>query len=146
MINQEHAYQEIYDILKNMDKQKVMKIPNEILEFIIKNRNTNYQSKVDKNDLLNPENIDERTCNIITWLNLNFWCNRKEKETINSILNQNEIKQNKAKSEKFSNEIFGENKDKITENIDNKNHYIIKKKENIFYKIISFIKRYFNKT
>lgn len=142
MISQAQAYQEVYDILKNMDKKMVMKVPQKILEYIIENRDKKYKTKVKQKDLFNPDNIDDRTCNILSWLNLNYWADETEKKELNIILSNNEIKLENEKIKKFSNEIFNNSKMKDTFNRETKEEkHIIEYKENIFRKIINFIKK-----
>ena len=40
-----NTYSEVFEVLSNMDKSIVMKIPLEILEIIKNNRNLDYQMK-----------------------------------------------------------------------------------------------------
>ena len=49
------ALSEVYDILKYMNKMSVMKIPTEILEYIRNNKNIEFISNVDKNDIFNKK-------------------------------------------------------------------------------------------
>ena len=42
-------YSEVFEILKNIDKKMVMKIPEEILENIKNNKDTNYKEHIDWN-------------------------------------------------------------------------------------------------
>ena len=145
MISQAQAYQEVYNILKNMDKKIVMKVPQKILEYIIDNRDKEYKTKIEEKDLFNPDNIDDRTCNILLWLNLNYWADETEKKELNTILNNNEIKLENEKNKKFSKDIFSDSKVinlLNEENGEEKN--IIEYKEKIFIqKIFDKIKSIF---
>ena len=53
------AYSEVFEILRNMNKQLVMKIPIEILESFKANRKLDYISNIDKNDIFNKNNISK---------------------------------------------------------------------------------------
>lgn len=145
MISQAQAYQEVYNILKNMDKKIVMKVPQKILEYIIDNRDKEYKTKIEEKDLFNPDNIDDRTCNILLWLNLNYWADETEKKELNTILNNNEIRLENEKNKKFSKDIFSDSKVinlLNEENGEEKN--IIEYKEKIFIqKIFDKIKSIF---
>ena len=76
------AYSEVYEILKNMDKYTVMKIPIEILENIKNNRDKKYISKIEPNDLFNKNNISEKAIEIIAWIYVNYWAEMQEKEEL----------------------------------------------------------------
>ena len=47
------ANSEIFEILSYMDKQQVMKIPVSLLENFKNNRQKDYISRIDKNDIYN---------------------------------------------------------------------------------------------
>lgn len=79
-------YAELYDILKNMDKSIVMKIPMRLLNKIVNERDKNFISKVDKNDIFNPSNISERTCNLFSWIAYTYWANDSRKIKIQNHL------------------------------------------------------------
>ena len=42
----EDIYEELYEVLSNMDKTTVMRIPEEILNRIISQRNKNFKSSI----------------------------------------------------------------------------------------------------
>lgn len=75
-------YQEVYEILSLMDKKTVMKIPIEILETIKENRNQEYNTQIDKNDIFNTENLNEETIKLLSWIDLNYWNTSENYEKI----------------------------------------------------------------
>lgn len=111
------TYAEVYEILSYMDKFTVMKIPVEILENIRNNRNKNYISNIDPNNLFNMKNINKQTIEVLACLDINYWMNEEKKKTLKKkyIEKQNSLK--------FNSNVF-ENK-KITNNI------IINDKKNV---------------
>ena len=69
---------EIYEILKNIEKNKVMKIPSEILEMIKEHRNPNLKVNINWNEPLENQNLNKDTINLLGWINLNFWAETEE--------------------------------------------------------------------
>ena len=69
-----------------MDKITVMKIPIEILNKIKKNKNDEYISKIDKNNIFNRDNVLPETIKYIAWLDVNFWESEEEKERLNETI------------------------------------------------------------
>lgn len=81
MIN-ENTYTEVYEILSYMDKMTVMKIPIELLKFIKENKNDNFNTLIDKNDLFNMNNISTETKHVLAWLDVNYWMSKEKKERL----------------------------------------------------------------
>ena len=73
------TYSEVYEILKYMNKEVVMKIPIEILEKIKNKRDLNYKSKIDKEDIFNPDNVLPETIEVLNWIDVNFWMSEDKK-------------------------------------------------------------------
>lgn len=84
-------YAEVYDMLKFMDKSTVMKIPVEILEYIKENRDVNFESDVDPDDIFNKNNIQPESLNLMAWLDLNYWADDKAKKELRKIYYEKEI-------------------------------------------------------
>lgn len=144
MITDAQMYSEVFKLLSYMDKKDVMKIPLDILEFIKKEKSKEYKTKIDKNDPFNPHNIDQRTIDLITWFNISYIASEEEKENLIAICKENDRKRMAEKIDysipvEIKNKQI-ENKQKITEE---SKINIIKSKENIFSKVIKFIKNIF---
>ena len=134
-----NTYSEVFEVLSNMDKSIVMKIPLEILEIIKNNRNLDYVSKIDKNDLFNLNNLSEDAINVLAWLDVNYWITDEKKEKINEYLKNNNEKVRFDGFPKFNQEKNANNKT-VIEDVQVKIY-----KENIIVKIINGIKKLFNK-
>ena len=80
MMHSNQVYTEVYEILKVLDKQLVMKIPQEILQTIVNHVDETYEVKIDWNLPLEEQSLHEDTFNVLGWLNLNFWVEGEEKE------------------------------------------------------------------
>ena len=89
-----NAYTEVIEILKNMDRKLVMKIPIEIVKTIKDNRNIEYKVKIDKNDIFNKKNISKRALNILGWLQINYLSEKDEKMKLINKYIKNELKNN----------------------------------------------------
>ena len=97
MMISSNTYEEVYEILRYMDKFTVMKIPETILNKILKNRNSNFKTQIDKNDIFNEENVSKEAIDFLCWLAYKFWINENRKIEIDKIKFE---KMQKAEEEK----------------------------------------------
>lgn len=142
-----NTYEEVYQILKNMNKATVMRVPNNVLNNIINNRNSNFKTRIDKKDLFNQENISKEAMDLICYIAYNYWLDSDEKRKID-IINQDFYRESeKEKSKKYNpDNLFNKNKELnlqiqkdnfLTEYKDNKTSFI----KRIIKKIIKFFNR-----
>ena len=96
------TYEELYEILGQMDKLTVMKIPETILNNINSKRNKDFKTKIDKYDLFNEENIRKETVDLLCWLDYNYWMSNARKEKVKKIINKNLEEENDYKREKYN--------------------------------------------
>lgn len=134
MINAD-TYSEVYEILSYMNKSIVMKIPFEILEIIKENRNLDYVSKIDKEDLFNLNNISKDTINLLAWLDVNYWIDKGKKEKVKLSYQKDFIQ---SKNEKIY-DLKKESNKIVNDNVQIKIY-----KNTIMYKIINKIKKLMN--
>lgn len=80
------TYEELYEILGQMDKLTVMKIPEDILNNINSKRNKDFKTKIDKYDLFNEGNIRKETVDLLCWLDYNYWMGNERKEKVKKSL------------------------------------------------------------
>lgn len=73
-------YAELYEILKSIDKMKVMKVPIDILNTIIRESDKNYNINIDWSRPLEEQNLHEDTINVLGWINLNYWAETEEEK------------------------------------------------------------------
>ena len=85
-----NTYEELYEILGYMDKLTVMKIPEELLNVISQRRNIKYQTKIDKNDIFNKQNVSDETLDLLCYIDYNYWMDEDKKNEINKILKEKE--------------------------------------------------------
>ena len=80
-----NTYQEVYEVLSLMDKLTVMKIPEELIKLIKENRDTSFETKIDKKDIFNPENISKEAVDMLCWLDYKYCMNENKKKEIDTI-------------------------------------------------------------
>lgn len=154
MINQKYknAYKEILEILKFMPKDELSKIPEEKIEYFEKNKNADYNFVFDSSVSLEEQNISREAKAIILNLYNDYFLSDNQKEKLSDILKLNEKKYQEKQREKYNpNDIFKENKDTSSiqldnEIVDNKNLPVeIESNNNIFKKIINKLRSLFTK-
>lgn len=76
MINSKDC-KEIFEFLSYMNKEDVMKIPENILLYIKNNQDKDYKTKIKKETLFNFENISDNALNFLIYLD-NIFLNTKD--------------------------------------------------------------------
>lgn len=149
MISDANMYAEVFEILGCMKKEEVIRIPVNILEFIKQERNKNYKTRIDKYDLFNPDNIDQRSINLLTWLMISYMGNEKEKAELIRIGKENDRKREEDKKAMYSTDIFNkteEYKEKsFSKSNEDKSLIAVEKSNSIFTYIVEFFKNIFKK-
>lgn len=138
-IETRNSYSEVFELLKYTNRKDLEKIPIDLIEVIKENRNIDYSPKIDINNM--QKMLSKKALCLYTWLYLEY-INKdiQEKNRINKILYDNEIKkQSNLKInnmfEKPSN-IKANNSEKI------ENKQIVIYKQTLFQKIINKIKKF----
>lgn len=127
------------EILKYLSDENLQKIPNEIKESIKSEKDKNYLWKYDESKALNEQNLDRKTIVILSYLNMEYLLNTKQKEFIKRIHDFNEEKLEKEKQES---NIFKNNKKSIVQG----EVSIVQIKEDKWYnKVFYFIKWIFKR-
>ena len=135
-----NSLEEVYEVLSLMDKLSVMKIPEETLTFIIKSRNSNFKTHIDKNDIFNEENISKEAMDLLCYFDYHFWIDEDKRKEVDRI---HQIKIQKAEAEKKlkynTSDIFRKD-----ENNRHENYLPVTIKENSsLNKIMNFLKNIF---
>ena len=139
------TYEELYEILAQMDKPTVMKIPEEILNNIKSRRNKDYKTRIDRNDLFNESNISKETVDLLCWLDYNYWMNESKKDNIKHIISSNYEKENDLKRQKYNPDIIFTEKT-FKELVDNSNEELAEiPKDSFFTKLKIFFSRLFKR-
>ena len=103
MINSKEC-KEVFEFLSYMNKEDVMKIPEDILLYIKNKQDKEYKTKIKKETLFNFENISDNALNFLIYLDNTFF---KQKDTFQTpITNINEKYNKKNINEVNSNELI----------------------------------------
>ena len=100
------------EILKYLSDENLQKIPNEIKEFIKSEKDKNYLWKYDESKALNEQNLDRKTIVILSYLNMEYLLNTKQKEFIKR---NHDFNEEKFEKEKQESNIFKNNKKSIVQ-------------------------------
>lgn len=151
MVNDSVMYAEVFEILSYMKKEEVMRIPINVLEYIKNERSKTYQSRIDKNDLFNPDNIDQRSLNLLAWLMMDYMGTEEQRAKLIKIGKENDRKREEAKKAKYSTDVFDKQeiqKEKVLpteigEITDDMKLVVVEKEESVFTLIVKFFKNLF---
>lgn len=133
--NLDIVYAEVYEILKNISKEKVNLIPKDVILKIKNGRNKIYKVNIDWTKEFDETDFLEDTINILGYFNYAYWTkDKKEKEYLKSVYLNNLNKKICLEEENVIS--FGKNKtiqEKSTDIkiIENKKNFPIKIKNNI---------------
>ena len=72
------VYAEVFEILKNISKEKVALIPKDIILRIREKRNVRYEVNIDWSKELDESQISKDAINIIGYFNYEYWTQYKE--------------------------------------------------------------------
>lgn len=147
MVTKEYAmaYKEVVEILKYVPDEDVKKIPKEKLEFYKNNMDNDYDYKLDMTKEFEKQEMSDITKAILANIFRDYWATPYQKERIEVKEKYDLEKLEEEKKEKYNpDDIFKKHKEEKA--IENTNLPIEVKKETFFKKLISFIKRLFNKT
>ena len=75
-------YSEVFEILKNLEEEKINLISNAIISTIKMMANPNYKEKINWSKKLSSQNLQQDTINIIGYLYYNYWCDTDENKKI----------------------------------------------------------------
>lgn len=109
------AISETLEILKNVDKYFIERLPKKFLDFLEENKSNTYIPNLDYTIDLKDQNIREETKNLLGIMYLNYWSTSEEKKEYIKLLNENEKKYEEKKYD--TNNLFKieENKNMSTE-------------------------------
>lgn len=139
MIDEDIMYSEVYEILEILGPKYINRIPSQLYEHIENKRNKDYSCNINNYEPIENQNISNETIEFISFINLKYWADEKERKSLVSIYNENEEIFNEKSREKYdTNNIF---KNKTLE----KNELaIVKVKNRKWYeKLVSLLKKFF---
>lgn len=152
MVNERYsiAISETLHYLKGINQEDINKIPNKFMSFLKENAADNYSCDFDYNKPLKELNLTNETKGLIAMICLNYWCEtEKQKNKFSNYLNMNEQKYQEVLKRKYNNEYIFKKRDtsdneKIISESINKLPVEVKN-QNIFSRLLNYIKKFFNK-
>ena len=142
------AYAEVMQVLKYFDRNLVMKIPVELLEYFKEHQKKDLIVNIDKEDIFNKNNISKDALSLLAYIDMEYWANEEEKRELKKVYMENEKKHQIELSEKYEyNNIFNNKKEiDMNEKVENEEKSMIEyKKDNIFIKLKKFILNFFGR-
>lgn len=140
--NLRKSYSEVYEILNLMESIYLEKIPNKVIELINNEKDKDFKTNISTDIPLEKQKLQKETYTILTILYLNYWWESElEKEEIINLCNDVDV----LNREKYSYENLFNNKSNLKETFSENNIAIVEYKENIFKKILEFLKKMFRK-
>lgn len=136
------AYTEVDEILNILEDKYVEKIPEKVRTFFKEVKNKNYEFKIDIDKPLMEQNLKRETLIILAILKLNYWCDSEEekKDFLNEL-----VENDKKNVEKYNPEKLFKNNEKEEPKLELEQAIVESKHENIIQRLISKIKRIFNR-
>lgn len=148
--NYAKAYREIVEILKYVPKESVNKIPKEMRDMFETEQLKTYNFQIDTGKTFEEQELLEETKAIFANIFRDYWATDYQKDKIIEKENQDREEYERQKREIYNpNDIF-KNKNTLTNNKNfqeqlnekyNKNLPMKVQKQNIFQRLISFIKK-----
>lgn len=127
----------ILEYLQEIDKNK---IPQEIIEFLEKNKSNTYNPKINYWEDVKNLNLKRKTRQILAGLYIDYLATEEEKKEYIDKLRQNERKYQEKLKEKYDvNDIFKKKENTVVQ----PNELMVIKEEKWFIKIINKIKEIF---
>ena len=126
--NYAKAYKEVFEILKYVSKEDLEKIPNTFMQMLQKKMDKNYDFALNLNKEFEEQEMLRETKAILAYIYVNYWCDEKEKTIIKNKFKNDLIKEEIAKQEKFSNDVF---KNVKSGNVQNKGNSKVKEENKV---------------
>ena len=147
MVDYKKRLVEVDEVLNYLSEEDLQKIPEDIRQIIKENKDKEYVWKYDESKELKDQGLSRDTIIILSYLNMEYLLNEKQKELMQQIHKLNERKAEEEKAKQYSSEdIFKKSKpqeeekeetNKIQENA------LVVYKESFFTKMINKIKNFF---
>lgn len=145
MMDNSFAYSEVLEVLNNMDKKYVNKIPKKLMDYFNDNSSDNYIKHINPNVDLKEQKLSKKTLDILALINLKYWTKSEEhRKRLLKQYSENEKKLQEERKKKYNTEDLFKNKN--TKQFNNPNEVaLIEKKESFITKIINKFKSIFRK-
>ena len=143
-INQ--SFTEVYDIVNHLDTNLYDKIPNQFIEMLRQNMDTNYNVKIDYSKNINEQELLQDTRIVLALIYRDYICSKeKRQKLIKKDMLEINMREEELKEKYNPDDIFkNRHKETIEETKEQENvTTMVEYKESVFTKFINFIKRLF---
>lgn len=93
---------EVYEILKHLSSENFKKIPSNVINLIKENMDKNYIFKYDISKSLQNQNISRDTVAVLSYINMEYLLNDRQREFIENLHRQNEEDLEQQKRETYN--------------------------------------------
>lgn len=133
---------EIEYILRKLEDEYIKKIPQEIWDYIEKNKDKNYIFKYDDSKNLLEQNLNIDTISILTYINIEYLLDEKQKMEMIEFLRKDEAIAEQKKAKLYNTEDLFKNK---KESKQRETSLVEVKIEKWYEKVFAFFKNMFKK-
>ncbi len=149
MVDYNKRLVEVDEILKYLSEEDLLKIPEDIRQLIKDNKDKEYTWQYDETKPLKDQNVSRDTIAFLSYLNMEYLLNEKQKQFMQQMHEMNERKLEEEKAEKYKvDDLFKRN---VTKQEEQKNEEVVQEtalveyKESFFAKIVNKIKSFFKR-
>lgn len=137
------AYTEVYQVLENMPKEYVNKIPQKVIEMLKSAELENYKININKENPVDRTKLTRQAMIILAIFNYQYWCpNRKVKNDLYKIYAKNEQKVQKEMQQNLNDLFKNKRKDTTQNNVQVQNQVaMVEYKNSIFAQIVNLLKK-----
>ena len=102
MVDYNKRLVEVSVILNHLTKSDYNKIPREVIDTIENNKDREYTWNYDETKDLKEQNVNRDTIAIVSYINMRYLLNEKQKKYVQEILKENQIKIEEIKEQKYN--------------------------------------------
>ena len=139
-MNEKIAFKEVCDILNLLGTDYINKIPSKMYNYMIENKDENYITDIHENTNFEEIEISKEALEIISYINLQYWCNEEEKKILLKKYNDEIEKNQKSYADIFAKNTKEDNHESIPEKTE---ELVVTNKKNIFTRIKEYFKNLF---
>ena len=101
---------EVEYILRKLDDEYINKIPQEVWDYINKNKDKNYVFEYDNDKILSEQNLNIDTISILTYINMEYLLEEESKRELLTLLKNDEMMAEQKKRKKYNPDDLFKNK------------------------------------
>ena len=149
MVDYDKRLVEVDEILNYLSEEDLAKIPEDIRQVIKENKDKDYIWEYDETKTLKEQDVSRDTIAFLSYLNMEYLLNEKQKQYMQELHKLNEKKLEEAKAEKYNvDDLFKRNASQQNEQKETENKQeqaLVEYKESLFTKLINKIKNFFTR-